>query len=174
MFIKAEDSDDPVPELTSCDYLTYQDKTYLMVGSSDGELTIINLEDYGVVWRKKVCSSEIITLRCYPNRTLLGAEDGHLYFWNHNTSILQADPTPNFNKINLSYSVTALHMDEEATEGVVGTAEGIYYVNLVDQFHSLLAGSPSSPVIFAKIYNQYLLTSHENGRLKLWNLDTAE
>jgi hypothetical protein len=53
---------------------------------------------------------------------------------------------------------------------VVATSEAIYYVNLTEQFHSLLVGAPIAPVIFIKIVNQYLLTSHTNGRLKLWNL----
>lgn len=36
---------------------------------------------------------------------------------------------------------------------------------------SLLVGGSPDTVIFTKIINnQYLLTSHENGRLKLWNL----
>ncbi len=56
----------------------------------------------------------------------------------------------------------------------MATSEAIYYVNLLEQFHSLLVGSPSAPVIFTKVVNGYLLTSHQNGRLKLWNLDTAE
>ena len=37
-----------------------------------------------------------------------------------------------------------------------------------------MAGSPVSPVIFTKTFSNFLLTSHQNGRLKLWNLDTAE
>lgn len=40
---------------------------------------------------------------------------------------------------------------------------------------SLLVGGSPDAVIFAKVVSQqYLLTSHKNGRLKLWNLDTAE
>lgn len=112
-------------------------------------------------------------IRCSANSTSLGVEDGNLYFWNHNTSILQAEPTPSFNKINLYYSVTGIFIDEEGVEGVIATSEAVYYVNLVEQFHSLLVGSPSSPPIFAKVVGTNLLTSHSNGRLKLWNLDTA-
>lgn len=40
---------------------------------------------------------------------------------------------------------------------------------------SLLAGGSPSKVIFVKnIAPQFMLTSHLNGRLKLWNLETAE
>lgn len=39
---------------------------------------------------------------------------------------------------------------------------------------SLLAGGSPDSLIFAKVVNQqYLLTSHTNGRLKLWSLETA-
>jgi hypothetical protein len=58
---------------------------------------------------------------------------------------------------------------------VVSTAEGVYYVNLVEQFQSLLAGSSSGKILQMKVHeNKFLLTSHQNGRLKLWNVDTAE
>jgi WD40 repeat protein len=50
----------------------------------------------------------------------------------------------------------------------------VYYVNIAEQFHSLLVGAPSSPVIFTRVVGGYLLTSHQNARLKLWNLETAE
>lgn len=40
---------------------------------------------------------------------------------------------------------------------------------------SLLVGGSPDSVIFGKVINQqFLLTSHKNGRLKLWNLETAE
>jgi len=51
-------------------------------------------------------------IRCYANSTVLGVEDGNLYFWNHNSTILQTDPTPSFNKINLYFSVNAIWADE--------------------------------------------------------------
>lgn len=145
-----------------------------MFGTTTGELGIINLDNYKTIWRKKVCSAEILVIKSCINRTVLGVQDGNLYFWNHNTTILQPEPTPSFNKINLYYSVTGIFIDEEGTEGVVATSEAVYYVNLAEQFHSLLVGSPSAPVIFTKVVGNHLLTSHENGRLKLWNLDTAE
>ncbi len=76
--------------------------------------------------------------------------------------------------MNLYYSVTGLFFDLEGNEGVVSTTEGIYYVNLVEQMQSLLIGGSPDSVIFAKVINQqFLLTSHKNGRLKLWNLETA-
>ena len=41
-------------------------------------------------------------------------------------------------------------------------------------FSLLIGGSPDK-VIFAKVINnQFMLTSHQNGRLKLWNIETAE
>lgn len=127
-----------------------------------------------MIWRRKVCSAEITTLRCYTNYTVLGVHDGNLYIWNHNSNILQAEPTPSFNKMNLYYSVSGLFLDDDGNEGVVATSEGVYYVNLVENFHSLLVGAPGSRVLMNKIVGQHLLTSHENGRLKLWNLETAE
>lgn len=154
--------------------MTYHDKHYLIFGTSKGELGIIELQEFKIVWRKKVCSAEILTIRSCTSRTVLGTQDGNIYFWNHDTTILQTDPTPSFNKINLYYSVTGLFMDSDGNEGVVATSEAVYYVNLAEQFHSLLVGSPSAPAFFTKIVNGYLLTSHQNGRLKLWNLDTAE
>lgn len=135
---------------------------------------IVSLKTFKITWRKKVCSAEILIIRCYANSTVLGVDDGNVYFWVHNTTILQTEPTPSFNKLNLYYSVNSLFMDEEGNQGVVATSEAVYYVNLAEQFHSLLVGAPIAPVIFIKIVNQYLLTSHQNGRLKLWNLQTAE
>ena len=65
-------------------------------------------------------------------------------------------------------------MDAEGNEGVAITTETIYYINLVEQMNSLLAGGSPSKVIFLKnITPQFMLTSHLNGRLKLWNLETA-
>ena len=88
------------------------------------------------------------------------------------------EPNPSFNKINLYYSVTGQYFDEEGNEGVVATSEGIYYVSLTEPMHSLLVGGSPGKVLFAKNISvnqqQFLLSSHSNGRLKLWNLDTAE
>jgi hypothetical protein len=78
-----------VPEITACDYLVYHDQGYLVFGTSKGELGIVNTLTYKVTWRKKVCSAEILVVRCYANSTVLGVEDGNLYYWNHNTSLLQ-------------------------------------------------------------------------------------
>ena len=113
-------------------------------------------------------------MRSYVNYTVLGVQDGNLYIWNHNTSILSSEPNPSFNKMNLYYSVSGLFIDEDGGEGVVATSEGVYYVNLNENFHSLLVGAPGSRVLMTKVVGNYLLTSHENGRLKLWNLETAE
>lgn len=121
---------------------------------------IVDTKTYKVVWRRKVCSGEILTIKCCINSTLLGVSDGNLYFWSHNTSILQSEPTPSFNKLNLYYSVTGIFVDEEGHEGVIATSEAVYYVNITEQFHSLLVGSPSSKVIFTRIVGNYLLTSH--------------
>ena len=104
------------------------------------------------------------------NYTVLGVQDGNLYIWNHNTSILSSDPNPSFNKMNLYYSVLGLFIDEDGSDGVVATSEGVYYVNLAEHFHSLLVGAPGTKVIMSKVVAGYLITSHANGRLKLWNL----
>lgn len=111
-----------------------------------------------------------MSIRCFNNYTLLGVQDGNLYIWNHNTSILATEPTPSFNRMNLYYSVTGIFMDDDGHEGIIATSEGVYYVNIPENFHSLLVGTPSSPVLMTKIVGNYLLSSHENGRLKLWNL----
>jgi len=66
---------------------------------------------YQTIWRKKVCSAEILTIKCYANSTVLGVDDGNIYYWNHNTTILQGDPTPTFNKLNLYYSVNGIFID---------------------------------------------------------------
>lgn len=114
-------------------------------------------------------------IKCCVSRAILASADGNLYFWNYNTRILETEPNPNFNKMNLYYSVTGLFFDLEGNEGIVSTTEGISYVNLVEQMQSLLVGGSPDSVIFAKVINQqFLLTSHKNGRLKLWNLETAE
>lgn len=88
------------------------------------------------------------------------------------------EPNPSFNKLNLYYSVTGQYFDEDGNEGVVSTSEGVYYVSLNEQMHSLLVGGSPDRCHFVKniVVNQqnYMLTSHSNGRLKLWNLDTAE
>ena len=65
-------------------------------------------------------------------------------------------------------------MDQDGNEGIIATSEGVYYVNIPENFHSLLVGTPASPVLMTKIVGNYLLSSHQNGRLKLWNLETAE
>lgn len=77
-------------ELTACDYLSYEESQYLLCGTSKGELVIVRYGDFRTVWRKIVCSGEIMNLRCYQNRTVIGSSDGNLYFWNHNANILQS------------------------------------------------------------------------------------
>ena len=62
--------------------------------------------------------------------------------------------------MNLYYSVNGLFIDEDGGEGVVATSEGVYYVNLNDNFHSLLVGAPGSRVLMTKVVGNYLLTSH--------------
>ena len=51
-------------------------------------------------------------------------------------------------------------------------------MSLSEQMHSLLVGGSPDRCLFVKniVVNQqnYMLSSHSNGRLKLWNLDTAE
>jgi hypothetical protein len=136
-----------------------------------GEIVIVRYGDFAVTWRKKVCGGEVTDIKCYTNRVIVGSADGSLYYWNHSTQILQTEPNPAFSKLNLSYSITGLFFDAEGNEGIVSTTESVSYVNVVDQMSSLLVGGSPSHVIFAKVVNQqYLLTSHDNGRLKLWNL----
>ena len=116
-----------------------------------------------------------MNIKCYSNRTVIGSADGCIYFWEYSNRILQTEPSPSFNKLNLYYSVTGLFFDAEGNEGIVSTTEAIYYVNLTEQMFSLLVGGSPDHVIFAKVLNnQFLLTSHSNGRLKLWNIETAE
>jgi hypothetical protein len=91
---------------------------------------ILRYGDFKIVWRKIVCSGEIMNLKCYQHRTVIGSSDGNLYFWHHNTNILQSEPNPSFVRLNLYYSVNSLYFDDEGTEGVVATSEAVYYVNL--------------------------------------------
>lgn len=115
-----------------------------------------------------------MNIKCCSNYVALGVADGNVYFWNLNTNILQTEPMPSFNKINLYFTVGGMFLDEEGNEGVVATSQAIYYVNFHEQFHSLLVGASAAPAIFTKVLGTHLLTSHWNGRLKLWNLETAE
>ena len=89
LFIKAEEEDE-IPQITSCDYLNYHDNNYLVFGTTKGELGIVNALTYKLIWRKKVCSAEILSIKCCANNTLLGVNDGNLYFWNYNTNMLQS------------------------------------------------------------------------------------
>lgn len=92
-----------------------------MTGTTAGEIIIVKYGDFNVTWRKKVCGSEIMDIKCHINRAIIGSTDGCVYFWNYNTQILETEPNPNFNKINLSYSVTGLFFDAEGNEGIVST-----------------------------------------------------
>jgi hypothetical protein len=119
VFIRAEDEQDghgeDKVELTACDYLSYQDSHYLLCGTSNGELVIVRYGDFKIVWRKIVCSGEIMNLKCYQNRTVIGSSDGNLYFWNHTTNVLQTEPNPSFVRLNLYYSVNSIFFDDEGT-----------------------------------------------------------
>lgn len=179
MFIQKEEGDTEVPEITSCAYLRHdEESTYLICGTAAGEILLVRYGDFEVTWRRKICSGEIMSIKCYNNRAVVGSADGNLYFWNYTTKILEMEPNPSFNKLNLYYSITAQYFDEDGNEGVVATSEAIYYVSLAEQMQSLLVGGSPDSVYFAKnitvAQQQYMLTSHANGRLKLWNLDTAE
>lgn len=50
-------------------------------------------------------------IKCTVNRAIIASADGSVYYWSYNTNILQTEPTPSFNKINLNYSVTGLYFD---------------------------------------------------------------
>jgi hypothetical protein len=91
--------------------LLYQEEYYLLTGTTKGDLIIVRLKDYKEVWRKSVCSAEIMNIRCYKDRTVLGAADGNLYFWNYTANILQSDPNPSFLRLNLYYTVNGLFFD---------------------------------------------------------------
>lgn len=106
----------------------------------------------------------------FGKKIVVTSTDGSIYFWSYD-SVLKDITLPNFNKINLQYSVNAIAFDPEGEEGLAGTSEGIYYTNLKEQYSSTLVGSFTSGVIFTKVVNQnYFLTSHHNGRTKLWNI----
>ena len=41
-------------------------------------------------------------------------------------------------------------------------------------FSLLVGGSPDKVLLAKVINNQFFITSHQNGRFKLWNIDSAE
>jgi WD40 repeat protein len=136
---------------------------------------IVRYGDFVVTWRKKVCAGEVMEIKCYGSRVVVGSADGAIYFWNYSSQVLLTVPAPAFSKLNLGYSVTGFFFDSEGSEGVVATTESVNFVSLPEQMSSLLVGGSPGSLLFARvIQQQYLLTSHENGRLKLWNLETAE
>ena len=87
-----------------------------MYGTTDGELGILALDGYRTVWKKNVCSAEIMNIKACNNFVAVGVADGNLYFWNLTTNILQAEPMPSFNKMNLYYTVGGLFFDEEGSD----------------------------------------------------------
>jgi hypothetical protein len=84
-----------------------------MCGTDKGDIVLVRYGDFKVTWRKNICSAEIISVKSYTNRAVIGSADGSVYFWNYTSNILQGEPVPTFNKINLTYSVTSLHFDPE-------------------------------------------------------------
>jgi hypothetical protein len=92
--------------------LPYEEHHYLLCGTTKGELIIVRYGDFKVVWRKLVCSAEIMNIKCYNNRTVLGSADGNVYFWNHTSNILNSEPNPSFVRMNLYYTVNSLFFDE--------------------------------------------------------------
>lgn len=61
-----------------------------MCGTSTGEIMLVRYGDFKVTWRKKVCSGEIMDIKCHINRAIIASADGCVYFWNYNTQILQS------------------------------------------------------------------------------------
>lgn len=59
----------------------------------------------------KICSGEIMSIRCHTNRAIVASADGNLYFWEYSAKILESEPTPSFMKMNLYYSITGLYFD---------------------------------------------------------------
>jgi|JI61114C2RNA_FD_contig_31_5897206_length_1675_multi_3_in_0_out_0_3 WD40 repeat protein len=133
--------------------------------------------EYGsfrVVLSRLLANGPIIGIRNVGKKIIVTSADGSIYFWSYE-SVLKDISLPNFSKVNLQFSVNGIAMDPEGEEGLVATSEGIFYANLKEQYTSLLVGGFTSPPFFTKILNaQYFITSHENGRLKLWNLETGE
>lgn len=62
----------------------------MLCGTARGELIVVRYGDFEVVWRKIVCSGEVVSVKCYGQRTVLGSSDGSVYFWAYNTTILQS------------------------------------------------------------------------------------
>ena len=89
VFINKEEGESEVPEITSCSYLSYdEDSPYLICGTSTGEILIVKYDEFKVTWRRKVCSGEIMDIKCCINRAIVASADGNIYYWNYNTRIL--------------------------------------------------------------------------------------
>ena len=82
-----------------------------MCGTTTGQLIIVKYGTFETTWRMKICSGEILSIKSYRNRAVIGSGDGNLYFWDFSAKILDVEPNPSFRKLNLYYSITGIFMD---------------------------------------------------------------
>ncbi len=175
MFVGKDENGD-VTELTCCDYIGKGDSLYLICGNTAGEVLIIHYGRFEVVERKKIAVSEMVSIRnCNASKRVVAiSADGIIHHWTEN-SLLKEDIMPNFYRINIGSEVTAFCMDPLFTEGLFGTAQGIFYVNINEVYSSALVGNITTPPLMVKIINdKHFVTSHQDGRFKLWNMATGE
>ncbi|KRX04875.1 WD40-repeat-containing domain [Pseudocohnilembus persalinus] len=176
-FISKNPDDEEYPEATAVDYISNDDKYYAAVGLQSGELILIQYGNFQQIYRNKVANGEIVSIygNSLLNRLILCSMDGSLMYWD--TDKLTGEFYPSFVKLQFPSCPTAISLEPTYNEGIAGCiGGGIFYFNLANQYQSQLVSTidQNKPYLTSIIDQDLAYTSHEDGKLRIWNLQTAE
>jgi len=166
-------------ELTAFGFVLVNERDYILVGSSEGELILFDLSTGDVEVRRKVTTEEIVDIETNNNelKAVITAMDSKVYNWNYSEK-LKFDEDTNFTNIDLKYPATCLHLDETLNEGLIGSLDGgILYGNFAEDVFSKLVGAPSVEnyvIRFKELDDNLFVTFHAFGSVKLWNAINGE
>lgn len=176
VFIEKTD-DQHIPEATAVDYLSHNNTQYAVVGLNTGELLFVKYGEFKVTQKLKLSTQEItgVCSNHIINRVLVTSLDGHIYHWQLDK--FAPDFMPSFVRTRFSSGVISIACEPLLNEGLAALHKGgIHYFNIQDQYQSIIVGSVDQNVPYATeiISDELLLTYHQSGDLKVWNLRTAE
>ncbi|KAL4455065.1 hypothetical protein ABPG74_006447 [Tetrahymena malaccensis] len=175
------------PEVTAVDYILFGSKQYAVAGLSTGEIIVVDNENFQIVYRTQVSlnGQEVLDVRVsnQVHRLIVTTMDENIHYWDFERQLQASNPFshPEFMiswaRLKVTSSVTSFSLDPTFKEGLVGLYHGsIYYVNLDSKYRTVLIGTIDNKYSYdTHIVNErFIVTTHQDGKMKLWNIQTAE
>ncbi|EGR29688.1 notchless, putative [Ichthyophthirius multifiliis] len=176
------------PEVTALDYILIDDeKEYVVAGLSTGEIVIVEYGNYKILYRCQVSlnSSQIIDIKVSNSmhRLIVTAMDEYIHYWDFEKIVGYDLPFNNkdflisWARLKISGVAISINLDPTFKEGFIGLySGGISYINLDNKYRTQIAGTIDNKYKYqTHILNERLMvTTHEDGKMKFWNMFTAE